>query len=133
MNKQLWRWTGILRKLGHRNWAVEVTTSPGGDGYCWHGSKTITIGRRSRACTALFLHEVAHIALPGHDALWADHFTSLVDRFMGRRKLPENGRTINPCRGCDNPRTCFGFCAMACARKIIGKRLPKLKKGGTGT
>ena len=77
----------VLKLEGLKGWHIKNTNSGGG--------LTIFKGKTIYAktmCSALFLHEVAHALLPipwengkkntGHDAIWGDQYTDLVNRYL---------------------------------------------------
>lgn len=67
----------ILKDLHYADWKIKQSNS---GNICLHKSKTIIlIDYNNRA---MFLHEVAHIKYRGHDSLWADYYTKLVNKYL---------------------------------------------------
>lgn len=70
----------ILKKEGLDDWKIIYGNS--GGGLTLLNEKEILLDERYRNTLGMFLHEVAHaIKGKGHDAIWADEFTRLVEKY----------------------------------------------------
>ena len=75
----------ILKKEGLKGWKIEK--SKGGN-MCWIDEKWISLS--NELSMAMFLHELAHALAgmrkewdkTGHDSIWADKYTELVEKYM---------------------------------------------------
>ena len=86
----------ILKDEGLSAWKIRWNT---GGGLCRYEAKEIWLGEKHNSM-ALFLHEVAHALCPkekcgicwvetnnGHNAIWRDCFTNLVEKYMVEKEL----------------------------------------------
>ena len=72
----------ILEQEGLLDWTWEISKA---GNLCWHSRKHIDTSES----LAMFLHEVAHALISptekdktGHDSIWADKYTSLIEKYM---------------------------------------------------
>ena len=91
----------VLIAEGHDDWQIIPTST---DGLCCVSRKEIWIGKNVKDDEFMYLHEIAHIRFPDHEAEWGDHFTNLCRRYAD---LPE----IKECPFCKQDGT-LGVCAV---------------------
>ena len=89
------KWNCILKAEGVLGWKIKIIKS--GTGLCVHSRKEIWLGKRENAIPFL-LHEIAHALLPkkqGHNAIWGDRFTLLVEKWWNYPKRKPNKKIMD--------------------------------------
>lgn len=71
----------ILKLEGLSDWKIKYSGE--GGGLTLFDTKEILLGERYKDTLGMFLHEVTHaLKGKGHDAIWADEFTRLVEKYL---------------------------------------------------